>query len=1058
MKWISKIVCIFFFSFFLIWHVKAIEFDVDSTTSKTNLTDVDIPINVDGEGKQVRLSQMSTYSSNDHDAFCLDPNLSSGVNAGVYGPGLEQDHEMNLYQFYISGAGKNEIHNDKSLTINMIRVGQNYLDGSGNERHYGENYQYKDMSTVLRMIWFKTGWYVPFSTEHYEGAYKELYDAFEQKDYGDLMDEDEDEDGKCDKSCAKELYETKPYGEEGDKSEKADGFVYGSGFWEVRYKAVEESEHPGYVKQDDGTWTYDAMYKTNIRIDGYSGVTCDDITYNSNPDLFECEIIPKADDLIFDRTVAWIHLKSKDGVSLDGKGFQIRVSYHDRREANNFWVTYLIGSEDSYDRDVGNANHAKQRMYVINEVDGSFTIPVGDQPLDPPGDDPDSIDNTRNCTPNYDAQVCKINDDDSSPYEFTIGDDKDCVLSRTIAYYGDENTHSGVYNTNIYDTADKDNLTQYTQKTNEYCNISCAEEITFRLPKKKFAYSGQYFTIDSIGDTGVKEVTLKGTKTCRAYIGTKKFQNEINKTTDQSDDNRISNLYRWSDNRYTFYGLEKSDNYFGYGLLNQLTDLSTIYNDLKNAASQFSSDYGWRVYKNELLPNRTSYSYTWNWCTEYSDTCGYSDEYGWQMSYLCYSKDVNTTLGTITGFKNVSGRTCPLNNTLWINSEKIYGTQNDNKTITSSSSSSLDILNDMKSQVDKAYTDVHNKITSAISDINSCGTAFNSVDNGKGYKAYDLTPKIKFSYDEKYSEWLTGFTEVSSTTNYTEAKFNKTGDISYTKLEGGSDTFSGYYYSNEDYIDYEAVVEKGYISNTDFYRMPGTGVIMDSKNNDLAQSIGKVFPVALNRKKNLNPGYKYKFNFTNLGYDIGGTGTGRLDRYGNNGNGGGAQYTCYYEVDNDIVRIPDKDIDKENAEDLFKQNYFYRSISLNNFDPQNRIGNDSMGKNWINEKATETIKRITDASEEIYSEEPEYHFKLTAQNMQNIRKYNQDQESGNGYQDFNMKLYTSTIKDKDDEWYTSNFIDMLATHTEYAQEVSTNGRNSWMRWTDTSSTIGPAWK
>ena len=112
--------------------------------------------------------------------------------------------------------------------------------------------------------------------------------------------------------------------------------------------AIDENKgYPGLIKQDDGTYKFNAMYKTNIRSGGF---TCDNVDYNT--DKFKCEVLKKDDEIIANKSVDYLHLQTLDDVTLDSdylQSLQFKIKYYDNREANNFWITYVQGTSGHYD-------------------------------------------------------------------------------------------------------------------------------------------------------------------------------------------------------------------------------------------------------------------------------------------------------------------------------------------------------------------------------------------------------------------------------------------------------------------------------------------------------------------------------------------------------------------------------------------------------------------------------------------------------------------------------------------------------------------------------------
>ncbi len=706
----------------------------------------------------------------------------------------------------------------------------------------------------------------------------------------------------------------------------------------------------------------------------------------------------------------------------------------------------------------------------------------GDPSLEPPG----GSSSTRTCTKTYEPKICDPNDPNTSK-QYTIGDDLECVLSKQADLEK--------YNTYITDGSASDK-NQYTDYTNDYCNISCAEELTFTVPTKKKSYAGQYFTI---GDLENIEVKVTGEKTCRGYIGTSKLTKELEGNGSSDQTTRIKDTLVSINNtsgtiNFGFKGVT-NDNYNGYGLINQLNDLAQLYKDF-NLVNNYGS---WSIYSpgSGAGPNGETILNS------------YPTPYGMYTNYYCQTKTTNITgIGTLQYFSNNNGNTCPMSNYLYLNTDG-----NLRRIATGSSSARDSVVEEIKGNIQTAYKAIEDKIKNAKINISECISRMQDTSqdaDGKykdkaHYKNYEIDPYIDFNYSEgNYNDMISGDSDFEA------VKVEKSPGILTGSLRDYSYNYNGFdgdiknvaFEGNDnDYLDYEVSMTKDYISKTIFYRMPGSGIITISP-SDLTQELGRVFPVALNKKSNYtgqstnsadasiervyNDDYDYDLRFTRLGSNLDGTVNSHLDKYTTETGVTGFNYTCYYDVDNDIVRISDEDYDEGTD---FKQNYFYRSISLNNVNPQNRI----LGKNWnvgegtpdteFEKKASVTIKSIEEEAEKIYNDsEAEYSFTLTPEAMQAIRGYNQDQEDDNGYQNFDMTVYKGTIQTIDAdgnkgtidlssevgedkslkhyEWYKSKFIDNLkdnygATKVEYDK-----GRANWTVWrkSDSDSVIGPAWK
>ena len=350
---------------------------------------------------------------------------------------------------------------------------------------------------------------------------------------------------------------------------------------------------------------------------------------------------------------------------------------------------------------------------------------------------------------------------------------------------------------------------------------------------------------------------------------------------------------------------------------------------------------------------------------------------------------------------------------------------------------------------------------SIIDSINSC------TDDVKNDILKD-NATIEYSYEEPY--YLKNFVEDTSyrqsdsgdlycndlNYNSVQNSFSCNGEANPNKQE-----INDIYDCTDDgckiyKVNYRAKTNssiKKYTSSTNFYTTPGTGVA-STVANDMSKFLGNVMPVALNTKGGENGEYKdysYVFNIDGLGEYL-------RDDF---------SYTCYYNVKNDVTSPS-------------KPEFFFRNVSLNNFDPNDRKTNGEMGKNWTSTKGRRTQCEIEgkvwdevndtckeDARlnnpEKIY-EEPEYSFTLTPENIANIKRYNDVYDFGN----FRMRKVGSSVLDENGYdlseglWYTSDFI-RVSTECSNCFTVNNDIENkvTWTKWTEEVEKLsgtGPAWK
>lgn len=949
----KKIFAVIVLCFAFLCHVKANPvFKIDHTGNKQ------VRIPVKGTNQWINMYYYSLTTGNT-DAFCLDPNLSSGIS-GYFEPGLEESHTKNLYNYYLTTS-------DKEFPRNLIRMGQNYSD-----EDLDNDNKYLNMSTALRMYWFTVGMNVA-KGKHYYGFNEALYDIF--KDYHDY-----DLEGDSYK-----IYFDNPY----NSSDKSDGFTYENGFWEAKTMAIDENKgYPGLIKQDDGTYKFNAMYKTNIRSGGF---TCDTVDYDT--DKFKCEVLKKDDEIIANKSVDYLHLQTLDDVTLDSdylQSLQFKIKYYDNREANNFWITYVQGTSGHYDASTSGV--ANQRMYVIEKVPGELTISIGTQ-TPPPSDEPKKesgdkyckiISKTVNCSGNY-----------------SISDDFDCVF----------NTDN--INKIVSDNSSDSSKHKYTttSEANEYCQIACAEKISFTFPTRiNNTVAGTYYTLKN------NVITSTGTRECRATLAMDKFNNRVTNSSGQTND-QINNSILHFDKNTTLY---KDDSSYSY--VEQNKALTALYNDISDS----------------YYPN------------ESTNSCCDSDEYGCNK----YTHKISLTFNnmeftqTTCGYKKVNIENISYNNSYSLES--------------------------FKNDVGEAISKTSQAIGNETAELKKCTDNFNDDKTNAIEKNYDFNPIITFNYKEPYNNFFEAKAfehninaEVTTNTN---ASFKKLDDINYNNYSNGKlipqKNNNLYGLSGNGIESISATVTKEYkaytspLKNNIYASIPdGTIVIKDSNGNykysdgtisknTLTQQLYEIdediYPIGLATKEGK---YEYSYTIYKVGdKTINSSNNSDLGRFDKDVKEKNRKYYCNYTVIKDITTCEDK----ENCNN--KPTFYYRNVSLTNINPNNR----QLGKNWTNEKGKKTLEEIKKQGEEAYVK-PEYSFTLTPENMQKIKQYNKEkEENSNGYADFNMTKVNSDDL-TEGIWYKSNFI-----WENTCNQCFTNNskKTTFKKWEDSSklSGTGPAWK
>ncbi len=199
-------------------------------------------------------------------------------------------------------------------------------------------------------------------------------------------------------------------------------------------------------------------------------------------------------------------------------------------------------------------------------------------------------------------------------------------------------------------------------------------------------------------------------------------------------------------------------------------------------------------------------------------------------------------------------------------------------------------------------------------------------------------------------------------------------------------------------------------SHKEYYADILTGKISTSSNNDNSMYLGYVYPVRLNLSGNKNVYFKINAN-TNLGW-----GASEVLKDSSN------LYKCDYDIANDIV------IKDSKSEDKYKKNFYIRSVSTSDVDPNNRLGTGKFGTNWDNDKGTKLIDIIQNKSKNNNTYNPsnlEYSFTLNANTIDAIKAYNYSQKNNGNYLAGKLKCnnFNGECKSKFIEDLLNNKID-----------------------------------
>ncbi len=636
----------------------------------------------------------------------------------------------------------------------------------------------------------------------------------------------------------------------------------------------------------------------------------------------------------------------------------------------------------------------------------------------------------KTCNPSAETNVC-------TPAEIKAYDDKNCIfnsINTNVKTNIDDGTHSKYYN--------------------EYCSVACAEDIKFEFPSRMDTVkAGTYFTMlsDAIKATGLRE--------CRGTYDWNAVKNQVSNTLSDSgftSDEQIKNVVS---DMYTGYGSFKTfDSYKNkYSLVTQNEALTKLYNSYEEQGAEGEE-----------------------WWNYYTDTSGnYCARHHSQLKSK-YSDEVfdkhNCIVQTANGWSETA---CPAS----------YPS--------SYISSTGKTPDEVKKAIAQKISEIAGKINTESEKINKCVTNFKEIKDERE-TTYDFKPEISFSYNEPYTTFFANkkFNGTDVSTNLNPEGDNTTSfittKISYNKANSDFSALtngeSQYDRPSSDVMINKISKTRVYSSPINFYTVGQSGIVTvkdgsnysdingNTYNEKYVQSLeedGKyIFPVAL--KTSAGDSYEYHLVVSKLGDRemlAKNSSTGRMDNLIPNNK---KDYKCYYGVDNDVTS-PDK------------LKFFYRNISLNNFDPNGRANNNTLGKNWQDEKGKITqcdIARGTyeygscfiqdnDTPEEIYDETPEYFFTLTPDNMIKIKEYNRLQETaGRGYADFNMTKVELNTLDKTGSnilsegiWYTSDFIRnnsaCRGSSCYFAEKRVKDASALFEKWTNNvekNSGTGPAWK
>lgn len=173
------------------------------------------------------------------------------------------------------------------------------------------------------------------------------------------------------------------------------------------------------------------------------------------------------------------------------------------------------------------------------------------------------------------------------------------------------------------------------------------------------------------------------------------------------------------------------------------------------------------------------------------------------------------------------------------------------------------------------------------------------------------------------------------------------------------------------------------------------------------------------------------------------------------------RFKCTYDIVNDIV-VEDTTTTKED----YKKNFYIRSISTQDVDPNDRFESGTLGSNWSDTKGQALIDLIEKKNQGSNTYNPdylEYSFTLNAQTIEAIREYNKI----NTYSDF--KFECNNMGGECKSIFLNNLAGTGENNISHVDGVTVNNinavmnRNTWKyyidgRWVLTKSIESNQWK
>ncbi len=604
---------------------------------------------------------------------------------------------------------------------------------------------------------------------------------------------------------------------------------------------------------------------------------------------------------------------------------------------------------------------------------------------------------------------------------------------------------------------------------NPYCSVYCKENYSMSLPGAQYADSGRYFKLNNS--------VVNVTRTCYA--------------TSSENDNTKTNIDIEKFIKNVKDAQEKIVKaYNDYALAKAYYDSVKKSTNVDSSKPSFNTDGGSCTINGNVVDyNETNCkdnggSWTKNTC---QPTGSNNKNDGASVDYETISITTNSKgEATIQKHQNKTSAN-------WgvyydsCTSEKTYG---GHKTIEG-------YEKDAKN-AEATLTAAQNELKAIISHMEECYNWTNEL-------CFD--PIVEFDYKEEYKTKI-NYQKVSSSTTKGDVTYssnkeitneyeaNESGTletINYLKCDSNGCTNSETATNISTRYYYRKIVSTGeaqYANKQEFQTNIPHGTVADiPEGADVKYNyeyLGAVFPIALKTERGI---YNWTLNFTKIGqYNSKvGCSSNSLGRLNDVAKAIGSSastdigYVCVYVVD-----CPDCDYECDCPEDLpdgytcekqgkfsciidynepvcpdcdvycvncifdGKDTYFYRTVSLNDFNPNDR----KLGSNWNNNKAKTTIENIEKDGEDAYIT-PEYTFTMTASNMKAIRDYNATTGTYIS-EDLSYEQVNGVTNIAGYSYFLRNKNNRTSVNKDFFKEGTLN--NKWELWTSTSDNVGPAWK